>query len=212
MTRILLIRHGESTWNLIGRYQGRIDTELSELGIKQAELIAEHIKKNFRLSAIYSSPLRRALHTAIIIATRLGLGVEVREGLTEIDHVAWNGLLRSEVEKRYGPILEEWLTHPGRVRMPGGEGLFDVLERSWAVIEEILEKHRGEDVGVCSHNAVLKVLILKALSLPLDNFWKIGIDNASISVLEFDGKPKLLYLNDTCFIGPYRSESEGEAL
>ncbi len=212
MTRLLLIRHCESTWNLVGRYQGRIDTELSELGMKQAEMIAEHIKNSFKLSVLYSSPLRRALHTAVIIATKLGIGVEVREGLTEIDHGAWNGLLRSEVEKRYGPILNEWLTHPGRVRMPGGEGLMDVLDRAWRVVEEIIEKHEGEDVGICSHNAVLKVIILKALSLPLDNFWRIGIDNASLSLLSLDGEMRLSYLNDTCFLGPYRSESEGEAL
>ena len=210
--KLFLVRHAESTWNLAGRYQGRIDTELSELGLKQAQRIAEHLKP-FKMDAIYSSPLRRALHTAIAIALEQGMDVRVEEDLTEIDHGAWNGLLRSEVEKRYGPLYQLWLTSPSKVRMPGGESLTDVSERTRRVVSRIIKEHGDGQVVICSHNAVLRLIIADLLDLSLDRFWAIGIDNASISLLELGGgKPVLLRLNDTCHLGEFRSRLPTEAL
>lgn len=206
MAKLILLRHAESTWNLTGRYQGKIDTELSEQGQRQAALLAEGLD-SVHLDAIYSSPLRRALHTAIVIGIARGLDVKVETDLTEIDHGTWNGLLKSEVEKQYGPLLQQWLTSPSKVRMPQGESLEDVSRRANRVIDHIVANHPGESVVVCSHNAVLKVVIATALGLDLDRFWAINIDNASISILEYgDRYPCLVSLNDTCHLGNTRSE------
>jgi probable phosphoglycerate mutase len=212
LCKLILVRHAESTWNLTGRYQGRIDTELSELGQRQASLIAERLK-SFPISAIYSSPLRRALHVAIIIALAQGLDVNIEEELTEIDHGAWNGLLRSEVEKRYGPLLQQWLASPSKVKMPGGESLEDVAQRANRVVSQILKTHPEGTVVICSHNAVLKVIIATAIGIELDRFWAMGIDNGSMSVIEFDERyPRLSLLNDVCHLGAYISVPEELAL
>ena len=212
MTQILLIRHGESTWNLTGRYQGRIDTELSERGQEQASHLAACLK-GAPIRAIYASPLRRAFHTALAIALEHGLDVAVEPDLTEIDHGAWNGLLRQEVEKRYGPMLQQWLDAPADVTMPGGEGLNDVRERSWAVIAKVAQLHPEGLVAVCSHDAVIKTLIATALGMDLNRFWSLRLDNASTSLIEMGERPvRLVYFNDTCHLGKLRSDVSEQAL
>jgi broad specificity phosphatase PhoE len=140
------------------------------------------------------------------------LEVRVEDDLTEIDHGAWNGLSRSEVEKRYGLLLQRWLASPSRVRMPGGESLGDVAQRAGKVVSRILKEHQQGTVVICSHDAVLKVIIASAIGMDLDRFWAMGIDNGSISIIEFgDRLPRLVSLNDTCHLGPYLSEPVEQA-
>ncbi|MBI4302540.1 MAG: histidine phosphatase family protein [Chloroflexi bacterium] len=211
-TTLILVRHAESTWNPTGRYQGRIDTELSEQGQRQAFLVAERLRL-LPLNVIFTSPLRRALHTAIAISSPHNLDVRVENDLTEIDHGAWGGLLKEEVEKRFGPILQQWLMKPSQVQMPGGESLFQVSQRASGVIQRILASYSEGRVAVCTHDAVLKAILLQALGLNLDSFWNLGIDNASISILEFDaGDVRLVVLNDTCHLGGLRSATSEQAL
>lgn len=212
LTKLIFVRHAESTWNQTGRYQGRIDTELSDQGQKQAALLAERLK-SLPLTAIYSSPLRRALHTGITIGVAQNMDIRVEPDLTEIDHGAWNGLLKSEVEKRFGPLLQQWLVSPSKVQMPGGESLVDVSQRANAVLSRILTNHSEGAVAICSHDAVLKVLIAALIGMDLDRFWAFGIDNASISIVECDQDCNhLLCLNDTCHLGQYRTEMGEQAL
>jgi len=212
LTKLILVRHAESTWNQTGRYQGRIDTELSEQGQKQASLLAERLS-SVPLAAIYASPLRRALHTAITIGVAQSMDIRVEPDLTEIDHGAWNGLLKDEVEKRFGPLLQQWLVTPSKVQMPGGESLVDVGQRAKAVLSRILADHPTGTVVVCSHDAVLKVLIADLIGMHLDRFWSFGICNASISIVECNqGFNRLLCLNDACHLGPYRTETDEQAL
>ena len=182
------------------------------MGQMQAELLAQRLKTT-PLEAIYSSPLRRALVTALTVALAQERDVIVEEDLTEIDHGAWNGLLKEEVEKRFGPLLQLWQIHPSQVQMPGGESLAQVNERAGAVLERILANHPQGIVALCSHDAVLKVIITSLLGLPLDHFWGIGLDNASVSILDLaPSAPCLLSLNDTCHLGKYRSHTEVQAL
>lgn len=217
---MLLIRHGESTWNLTGRYQGRIDTELSDRGQEQARRLAGHLKA-LPIEAVYSSPLRRAFHTALAVALEHGLDVMVEANLTEIDHGAWNGLLREEVEKRFGPLLQQWLEVPSQVTMPGGEGLRDVSQRAWSVVKKVAGLHPRRLVAICSHDAVIKTLITVALGMDMDRFWSLRLDNASVSLIEIgegfglssaEGPGRLIYFNDTCHLGECRSDVAEQAL
>jgi broad specificity phosphatase PhoE len=212
LTELLLVRHGESTWNQTGRYQGRIDTELSDLGQAQVEKLGEYLKST-PLDAIYSSPLRRAFHTALAISLPRGGDVVVDEDLTEIDHGAWNGLLREEVEKRYGPLLQQWMETPSQVKMPGGESLEEVCTRAHRALSAITEAHPEGRVGLCSHDAVIKSIIASTAGMSLDKFWSFRLDNASISVI-FLGEPfpRLIRLNDTCHLGELRSNLGEQAL
>lgn len=212
MTRLLLVRHGESTWNQTGRYQGRIDTELSELGHRQSSALAERLQ-DIPLEAAYSSPLRRSMTTAIYVATSHGLDLRIEPDLTEIDHGLWNGLLREEVEKRFGPLLQLWFVSPSRVQMPGGESLAQVGARAMRVISRILEAYPQGTVVLCSHDAVLRACLCQFLGLGLDLFWSLKLDNGSVSTLDFrEGEAYLVCLNDTCHLGDLRSDTSGQAL
>ncbi|MDP2662332.1 MAG: histidine phosphatase family protein [Dehalococcoidia bacterium] len=212
MTRLVLVRHGETTWNVTGYYQGRTDTDLSDRGRRQAARLAEHLR-DMPLAAIYSSPLKRALDTIEQTAREAGQQVRVECGLTEIEHGLWGGLHKSEVEERYGETLRLWLENPTRAEVPGAESLEEVRDRVLETISDILGRHPNQTALVCTHDAVLKVLITSALGLGLGSFWAIQVDNASVSILQNDGsRAKLLLLNDTCHLGPERSDSGGQAL
>ena len=114
--RFILVRHGESEWNRIGRYQGQLDAPLSELGLKQADALAERLQ-NEKLDAIFTSPLQRAKRTAEAIA-RFHPRLELQEdpALMEIHHGTWQGLFASDVREQYGELLDEWRVYPTRSR------------------------------------------------------------------------------------------------
>ena len=107
MTEIIMVRHGETEWNVVEVFRGRIDIELNETGIKQAELLAEYLSDS-KVDVIYSSPLKRALKTAEIIAGYHRLDVEVAPSLIDLDYGKWQGLshLRKglRMEHRYRPF------------------------------------------------------------------------------------------------------------
>ncbi len=212
-TEILLVRHGESTWNEIGRYQGRIDTELSALGNRQAVATAQFLRA-VPLDAIYASPLRRALVTAMYIANEQGKDVIIEESLTEIDHGRWNGLMRDEVEKQFGPLLELWQTEPSRAQMPGGESIGDVAQRALAGLERIVARHPGQRILIATHDAVLRVIVCHVLRLSLDQIWCIKTENASITTIEAEPGQgyRLVRMNDTCHLANLRSNMAGQAL
>lgn len=212
LTRLILVRHGETTWNVSGHYQGRTDTDLSDRGRRQASRLAGHLR-GVRLNAIYCSPLRRALDTISEVANQAGLEVSVECGLTEIEHGVWGGLHKSEVEAQFAETLRLWMDRPAEARVPGAETLEDVQRRVMAAVSCIIERHPDQTVLLCTHDAVLKVLITSSMGLGLDSFWKIQVDNASISILEHQGpRARLVLLNDTCHLGPERSDSSNQAL
>ncbi|MBI2303474.1 MAG: histidine phosphatase family protein [Chloroflexi bacterium] len=212
MGTIFLVRHGESTWNETGRYQGRIDTELSIRGQEQVALIAQRLR-TVPVTAVYASPLRRALHTAINVALPQGLEVQVEPDLTEIDHGLWCGLLKEEVEKRFGPLLEMWYRAPAQVQMPGGESLEVVRQRAMSVLARIQSQYPQEGTVICSHDAVIRVILLSVLGMDLNQFWSLSLENASLSVLSFGAEgTRLLAFNDTCHLGQHRSSAMDQAL
>lgn len=212
-TEVLLVRHGESTWNEIGRYQGRIDTELSALGNRQAAATGQFLKST-PLDAIYASPLRRALVTAMYIANEQGKDVAIEETLTEIDHGRWNGLMRDEVEKQFGPLLEVWQTEPSRAQMPGGESIGDVSARALEGLAAIVARHPGQRVLIATHDAVLRVIVCHVLGLSLDQIWCIKTENASVTTIQADPDQgyRLIRMNDTCHLANLRSNMAGQAL
>ncbi len=135
MTEIILARHGETEWNVGEIFRGRIDIELNETGIKQAELLAEYLS-DVEIDAIYSSPLKRALRTAEVIASHHKLEVEIAPGIIDLDFGQWQGLSLQEVTDKYSGLYAEWLSRPDRVKMPAGESLNDVRERAIGVVDE----------------------------------------------------------------------------
>jgi broad specificity phosphatase PhoE len=196
MAKLILARHGETVWNVEKIYRGRTDVNLDEVGIKQAELLGKYLS-NWELEAIYSSPLKRALDTANIIARYQKVSVHVAEGLIDFDYGEWQSLLEQEAKRLYPTLHNEWHNNPHKVKMPGGESLEDVRRRAIEVVNDVLSKYQG-GVVLVSHRVVNKVLICSLLGLDNSHFWNINQDVGGITIFNYvDGRFVLTRHNDT---------------
>jgi broad specificity phosphatase PhoE len=201
MTEIVLVRHGETEWNVAQVFRGRIDVELNETGLKQAELLAEHLSQA-KIEAIYSSPLKRALRTAETITRYQQLEVQAHPGLNDLDFGQWQGLSRQDVQNRFKESHDDWLNHPERVRMPGGESLEVVRQRALELVKVVISRHEGTVVLV-SHRVVNKVLICALLELDNSHFWNISLDTCGLTTFLYqDERFILTEHNNTSFLKP----------
>lgn len=201
MTRFILVRHGETTWNKEGRYQGQIDTPLSERGIAQGKAVAEALK-DIPIDLCYASPLSRSLDTA-------GFCMAYHDGplyqdarLLEINHGLWEGKLASEISDSYQDLLDAWRTTVVDVTMPEGENIGQVRDRAMTAFRDYAAKHEGKTVLVVAHDAVNKAVLCDMLDIGLDHFWQVKQDNTCINVIEYqDGKWRLVLMNSTAHLG-----------
>lgn len=201
MTTIMLVRHGETEWNVGEIFRGRIDIGLNETGTKQAELLAEYLSE-VKVEAIYSSPLKRALKTAGVIASPHKLEVEIAPGLIDLEFGQWQGLSLQEVKDKYTGLYAEWLSRPDRVKIPGGESLNDVRKRAVGVVDEVIARYEGTIVLV-SHRVVNKVLICALLGLDNSHFWNIKQDTCGITTFSYENERFILTEhNNTSFLKP----------
>jgi len=203
MTEIILVRHGETEWNVQQVFRGRIDIELNETGLKQAELLAEYLS-GVKIDAVYSSPLRRALKTAEAIASPHKLEVKIAPGLIDFDFGKWHGLPQQEVKRRYRELYAEWVKNPHLIRMPEGESLSDVRERALTVVDEVVAKYEGT-VALVSHRVVNKVLICALLGLDNSHFWNIKQDTGAITIFAYENNRFILLGHN---LTPYPREAQ----
>ena len=200
MTQIILVRHGETEWNVKEVFRGRIDIELNETGLKQAQPLAKYLS-DIKIDAIYSSPLRRALTTAEIIASYHKLKVEIAPGLIDFDYGEWQGLPHQEVRDKYGRLYAQWINCPDRVKMPAGESLDEVRKRAMKVVDRVITKYEGSVVLV-SHRVVNKVLICALLGLDNSHFWNMKQDTCGITSFTYENEQFILTKhNDTSYLG-----------
>jgi broad specificity phosphatase PhoE len=199
-TRIVLVRHGETEWNRVERFRGRIDVPLNNVGRRQAQAVARKLS-SWEIEAIYSSPLERALQTAQPVGEACGRSVSPLEGIVDIDYGSWAGLSPEEAASQYPTLYETWMESPQLVRFPGGESLQRVRHRALAALNERCAAHQGKTIVFVSHVVVNRVLICGALGVGNDCFWRIGQHNAAINILEaVDGQHRLRLLNETCHL------------
>jgi broad specificity phosphatase PhoE len=196
MTELILARHGETEWNVGKIFRGRADVNLDAVGVKQADLLGKYLG-NCRLEAVYSSPLKRALDTATIVARYQKVGVHTAEDIIDLDYGEWQSLSEQQVERLYPALLKEWHNSPHKVRIPGGESLEDVRGRVIELVNDVLSRHQGR-ILLVSHRVVLKVLICSLLGLDDSHFWNISQDVCGITVFNYvDGRFVLTRHNDT---------------
>ncbi len=185
--KILLARHGETPWNAEGRYQGRTDIPLSEVGIAQAQALGRRLR-DVPIARAVAPPLARAAETA-----RLALGkaradmLLFDDGLLEIGHGSWEGLLTSEIAVRDPQRLAAWRQAPDSVQMPGpgGESLQQVQDRAWpALARACTGLGEGDVLLVVAHDAVNRVLLARILGIPLARLWNFRQAPATLNLLE----------------------------
>lgn len=214
MVRIILIRHGETQWNIEGRYQGQEDTHLSEFGLKQGHLVAEGLK-DIPIDIAISSPLERSYMTCTFCADLHGIPVKKDKRLLEINHGAWEGCLADEIEAKYPEKFHQWHSQPQLVTMPGpgGESLDDVCRRARAAFDDYAAAYDGKTVLVAAHDAVNKAIICNVMGLDMSHFWQIKQDNTCINVLECqDNQWRIVLLNSTNHMGYLFSGIEQKGL
>ena len=204
ITRLLLVRHGHTDWNLEGRYQGRADTPLNGKGREEARLVGERLKSE-GVDLIYSSDILRAYETAQIIAGALGKEISTLESLREVDTGAWTGLTWEEVKARFPEHFREWQADPWRVRRLGGEFYAHLYRRSVGAARKVAESHPERCILIVAHGGNIKSIILDALGVEEDRALEVasrmGLDNGSISIVDYgEGGVSLRLLNDTCHL------------
>ncbi|MDD3925089.1 MAG: histidine phosphatase family protein [bacterium] len=199
MTRLLLIRHGCTELNGRGCFQGWIDVSLNDDGRRQANLLGRTLAQE-SLSAVYSSPLVRAMDTAKAIAVPHGLEAVAGPGLMEISFGLWEGLTFEEALQRFPDEAGNQLkAQVPPLLVPDGEEPDAFMNRVSKILSSIVKRHPEESVAVVSHGGPIRLIIGICLGLPWELFWKLQADSASISeLLVYEDTSILKRLNDTC--------------
>ena len=230
--RLVLVRHGLSTFNLEHRIQGRDDlSALAPEGRQQAHLTGVALRE-VPFCAVYSSPLSRARDTADLVAEAAGLTLSpcLEDDLLEVDLAPWSGLRREEVKDRHPEQARIWQQAPEALELERADGsrfhpLPELMDQAARFAERLLARHRqalgsprSEGVLVVAHNAILRALILRLLGLDARGFRRLRIDNASISVLNLsqeEGAPPLVQLeslNNSTHLGEALPPAKGQRL
>lgn len=182
--RILLARHGETTWNVEGRHQGAMDIPLSEAGESQARALGARLA-GCGLDRIVASPLQRARRTAELARGDRALEVATDPGLLEIRYGLWEGRLASEIRLEDGERQRAWREAPQTVTFPGGECLQEVLERAWPALHTAAQGLGETDTAlVVAHDGVNRVLLCRILGLPLSRLWSFQQAPTCLNLLE----------------------------
>jgi phosphoserine phosphatase len=177
--RLLLVRHGETEWNRVARFQGGIDVPLNDNGRKQAQQAAEFLKD-----------------VPIDFAISPNVKLDLKEALREINHGLWEGKLESEIKQEYADLLHQWQTAPETVQMPEGENLQQVWDRAVACWNAIVESAEVSDTElktglVVAHDAINKVILCHVLGLSPASIWSIKQGNGAVTVVDYpDGLKK----------------------
>ena len=200
MTRFVLIRHGQTGWNKEARFRGRIDIDLDETGMRQAEAVAARLA-HCEATAVYSSPLKRAMATAEPISRHLSLQVVPLEGINDMNFGNWEGRSIDDVKEQNKELFDLWRYSPDKLSIPGGETLDDVRRRVAATVDDLAVKHENDTVLLVTHRVVCKVLLCHLLGLDNSHFWQIAQDTTAVNRFQVvGGRSTVTLINDTCHL------------
>ena len=195
--KLILVRHGQTESNRLGRIQGVNEAPLNDAGRAQAEAAARALAPDAPF-VLYSSPLPRALQTARAIGERNDARPIEIEDLVEMDVGEFEGLSGPQLRERFPDVMRVWDEDPASAVMPGGESLRHVQGRAWPAVASLAERHESETVVAVTHNFTIHAIVCAALDMPLNNFRKLRIDLGSITRLEISGaRTTLVSLNET---------------
>ncbi|MEM5776763.1 MAG: histidine phosphatase family protein [Anaerolineaceae bacterium] len=188
MTMMLLIRHGQTDWNVEARYQGQTDVPLNAAGVQQAQALAAELSGQ-HFDAVFSSPLQRARLTARIIADELLLSVQIDERLIEIHQGKWEGEIYNDLLVRFPEEMRARREDPYRFRPPEGESAAEVAARVARAADDIARLYPGGRVVVVSHALTLAALYCQANQLPLGQVYDHLPRNAHPVAIEWPPAP-----------------------
>lgn len=187
-TLLLLVRHGQTAWNAQRRFLGRADIPLDETGLRQAADMGSILGQG---RPLYSSPALRARQTAAALGEP-----ELVDGLSELDQGDLEGLDGPTAFARYAAFFAEWERDPANARVPGGETLDECWRRSEAAIRGLLDRHRGEDLVVVSHQMVIATLLANACGAGLEHWREYRVGNTSVTALTVVAQTRTVQVRD----------------
>jgi alpha-ribazole phosphatase len=195
MTKLILIRHGETDYNLQNRYCGFSNPSLNKNGIWQSRKLADRFS-NIKVEKIYSSDLKRAIETAKIIFKKNS--IEQLPGFREMNFGIFEGLKYDEIVKKYPSLYKDWIDNPIRIKLPNGEALEDLVERVRKRLTFLLSQHKDGEIALVTHGGPIRVILCDALKFNLASFWKIKQDIAAINLIDYPegSSPTVVKIND----------------
>jgi alpha-ribazole phosphatase len=184
LTKLYLLRHGETDWNQKSIFQGQTDIDLNKNGQNDARKAVE-IFQNMKLDQIYSSDLKRAKNTALMISQDKNLKIKENKQLREISFGDWEGLKFTEIKEQFPKMIVDWQQDPLHYSPPAGEKLIDFKKRIVNFFTKVIKQNQGDKILVVTHGGVIKVYLTAILSINPKNFWQFQIDNCSLTEIKF---------------------------
>ncbi len=183
-TRLYLARHGQVANHHELRYNGHFDVNITDKGLEQMENLAAFLK-DYPVEAIYSSDLVRTYRGAEIAASALGLKNKRLTGLRELCLGRWEGLSINEVKEKFPEEANLRFRDLAHHRVEGGENIVDLSNRVMPALENLLKQHKGETIFVLAHGGVNRTILCDAMSLPLENFFKMEQDYGCLNIIDY---------------------------
>lgn len=204
ITRVYLVRHGETTYAGEDRFAGALDVDLSDVGQAQVDALGQRLA-SAPIQHVYTSPLRRAMATAEAIARPHGLAPIETSGLREIDHGRWEGKRREDVERELPDEYAAWTEDPFRCAPEGGESGVQAMARALVAMRGIVERHQGECVLLVSHKATIRLVLCSLLGIDARGYRdRLDQSPACLNALDFKdpAQARLLLFNDVSHYAP----------
>jgi alpha-ribazole phosphatase len=196
-TNVLLVRHGQTESNVTGFFMGWSDEDINRFGYAQAGRLSSRLA-DLPIAAIYSSPLKRAYNTALVLAKPHQLTAEVRDDLVEIQVGDWQGLHIDEISQRWPELWQQSRIDPSQVALPNGESFEQVRERAVRAFNQIVQANQGRQVLMVTHDVVIRVIVAHILGTSNSIYRRFEIANASLSrIAVSEDRTRLVTLNDT---------------
>ncbi len=180
-THLIIVRHGETEWNIAGIRQGHLDSQLTEKGLAQARALAQRLARE-KFSALYSSDLGRAVQTAAAIAELTGHKILTDPRLRERHLGIFQGLSGEEINARYPEERRLFRTVGPDYVIPGGESMRQQVARNVAFLNELAARHRGEQIVVVTHGGVVSGFFRYTLEIPLEAPRRFEFVNAGLNI------------------------------
>ena len=205
MKTLYIVRHGETDWNKMGKYQGITDVPLNENGLNQAKACGQALK-GVKFDRILSSDLSRALVTAEAIRGDRTTPITVDERLRELNFGDWEAMLFSDIEARWPGLIDEMYLRPHLVKVPNGESFKDLQDRAWAGLEEFINANDEEEtLLIACHGGTIRTLLCKLLDISISHCWNFSQGNTAINRIFYNGMGEfdhnvLNLLNDTAHV------------
>ncbi len=203
MLKIMLIRHGETFWNLEGKLQGNSDIHLAPDGLHQARLLAAHCPFEI-FDAVYSSDLTRAKTTALFLAQKFNLEVRIIPEIREISFGDWEGQYIRELAEKYPEDMEKFFKEPDKLRVNNAEPFIETQGRAFSAFQKIVEESHAkkfQHIVIVAHGAINRLILCKILEIPVRNMWKFAQFNTAVNIIrEDDGNFTVESVNGTAHL------------